>query len=102
MNQVYIPAGEFTMGQNTGFVVYTKHKLYLDAYWIDQTDVTNAMYAICVKASQCSHPARYDTYYDNPKDANYPVVYVTWYAAQDFCIWEGGDLPTEAQWEKAA
>ncbi|HEY9153260.1 MAG TPA: SUMF1/EgtB/PvdO family nonheme iron enzyme [Anaerolineales bacterium] len=102
MNQVYIPAGEFNMGQDTGFVGYKPHKVYLDAYWIDQVDVTNAMYALCLKAGTCSHPARYNNYFDNPKYADYPVVYVTWYAAQDFCKWEGGDLPTEAQWEKAA
>jgi len=102
MNQVYIPAGEFRMGQNTGFIGYTAHKVYLDAYWIDQTDVTNAMYAICLQAGQCRQPARYDQYFDNPKYADYPVVYVNWYAAQAFCRWRGGNLPTEAQWEKAA
>jgi len=101
-NQIYIPAGEFTMGENTKFIGYKAHKVYLDAYWIDQTDVTNAMYTICVKAGKCTHPARYDNYFGDPKYADYPVVYVTWYAAQSFCAWKGGNLPTEAQWEKAA
>ena len=102
MNQVYIPAGEFTMGTGAKDKEILSHKVYLDAYWMDQTDVTNAMYAVCVKAGACSHPARYDNYFDNPKFADYPVVYVTWYAAQTFCTWEGRTLPTEAQWEKAA
>jgi formylglycine-generating enzyme required for sulfatase activity len=102
MNQVYIPAGEFMMGQNTKFIGYKAHKVYLDAYWIDQVDVTNSMYAICVKAGNCKPPARYNHYFDDPKYADYPVVYVTWYAAQIFCAWESGNLPTEAQWEKAA
>ncbi len=102
MNQVYIPAGEFTMGSGAKDKEILAHKVYLDAYWLDQTDVTNVMYAICVKASTCSHPARYDHYFDDSKYADYPVVYVTWYAAQTFCAWEGGTLPTEAQWEKAA
>ena len=102
MNQVYIPAGEFTMGSGAKSIEIEAHKVYLDAYWIDQTDVTNAMYAICVSSGTCTHPARYDTYFDNPKYADYPVVYVTWYAAQTFCAWEGGTLPSEAQWEKAA
>ncbi len=102
MNQVYIPAGEFTMGANTKFIGYKAHKVYLDAYWIDQLDVTNSMYAVCMKAGKCSHPAHYNHYFDDPKYADYPVVYVTWYTAQAFCSWEGGNLPTEAQWEKAA
>ena len=102
MNQVYIPAGEFSMGSGAKDKEILAHKVYMDAYWMDQTDVTNAMYAVCVKAGICTHPARYDRYFDDPKYADYPVVYVTWYAAQDFCTWEGGTLPTEAQWEKAA
>ncbi len=102
MNQVYVPAGEFTMGSGAKDKEILAHKAYLDAYWLDQTDVTNAMYAVCVNAGKCTHPARYDHYFDNPKYADYPVVYVTWYAAQAFCTWESGTLPTEAQWEKAA
>ena len=102
MNQVYIPAGEFTMGADTKFIGYKAHKVYLDAYWIDQVDVTNSMYAFCVKAGNCGHPARYNNYFDDPKYADYPVVYITWYAAETFCEWKGGSLPTEAQWEKAA
>ena len=108
MTLLYVPAGEFTMGSNQGDSrEKPEHPVYLDAFWIDQTEVTNALYAKCVKAGECqaplsTTPRTRPSYYGNPQFDAYPVVNVAWYDAKKYCEWAGGDLPTEAQWEKAA
>ena len=102
---VYIPAGEFTMG-GTGEGL-SQHVVYLDAYRIDKTEVTNAQYVMCVASGACTNPANnyslsHDSYYDNSEYADYPVIFVSWNQAADYCVWAGRRLPTEAEWEKAA
>ncbi len=104
---VYVPAGEFTMGSNDSDAPI--HTVYLDAFWIDQTEVTNKQYKACVDAGTCEPPSNtrsetHPNYYGNPEFDNYPVVYVNWDKANRYCKvwWTDGSLPTEAQWEKAA
>ncbi|MBK8782163.1 MAG: SUMF1/EgtB/PvdO family nonheme iron enzyme [Anaerolineales bacterium] len=105
---VYVPAGEFTMGSDDSDAPI--HTVYLDAFWIDQTEVTNKQYKACVDAGTCEPPSNtssdtHPSYYGNPEFDNYPVIYVNWDKANRYCkVWTGtgGSLPTEAQWEKAA
>jgi len=122
---VYIPEGDFTMGDsaNTAQAECLKtdrdcpydwftdeapaHKVYLSPFWIDKSEVTNAMYALCVKAGACLLPdssssRSRSSYFGNFQFANYPVIYVTWYDANTYCSWSGQHLPSEAEWEKVA
>lgn len=110
MEMVYVPEGTFTMGSDDSDAYDDEQpvrNVYLDAYWIDKFQVSNAQYALCVEAGECTAPyARKsytrDSYYGNPTYDNYPVIYVDWNQASAYCTWAGGSLPSEAEWEKAA
>ena len=108
MVMVYVPEGLFIMGSQNGAAAELKrHKVTLDDFWIDRTEVTNAMYALCVLAGQCPPPSKKSSltrsdYYGNPTYDNFPVINTYWASAEAYCRWAGRSLPTEAQWEKAA
>ena len=109
MPQVYIPVGTLHMG---GYDIraapdeFPAHLVTIDAFWMDQLEVTNAMYQLCVNAGVCTLPqnlgtARKADYFYNIEYKDYPVVYVTWGQANTYCEWADRRLPTEAEWERA-
>jgi formylglycine-generating enzyme required for sulfatase activity len=129
-DMVNIPGGSFIMGgsesdiqwhldscnhyANCDIVDYNdmdpKHDVELDSFYMDVHEVTNAQYRNCVDAGVCQKPdqtaiTKYldGDYYSNTTYNDYPVVAISWSDASTFCQWDGGkQLPSEAQWEKAA
>ena len=117
-NMVLIPAGEFQMGNDDSDAWdYEKpvHTVYVDAFYIDKYEVTNAQYKAFVDANPQWHKDQIrDKYHDGNYlkhwdgnnyphgQGNHPVVYISWYAAMAYAQSVGKRLPTEAEWEKAA
>ncbi len=112
IEMVLIPEGSFTMGHNGGDEdERPAHKVYLDAYYIQKTEVTNAQYYAFWKADggeASSHtPFSFGSETGSWPDRalrypDYPVVGVSWMGASAYAQWMGKRLPTEAEWEKAA
>jgi formylglycine-generating enzyme required for sulfatase activity len=118
---VRIENGTFMMGSPESEGDTNEHpqiRVRLSAYCIDRTEVTVAAYRECVSAGICPSPpttVNYPGY--NASDVQYwsqhcnatrtdredhPVNCVDWNHANTYCRWQGGRLPTEAEWEFAA
>ncbi len=123
MYQFFVPADTFWMGslldtQNANKDEFPQHEVILSPFWLDKTEVTAAQFAdfLNVAGNQREHGAEWisldhssrtvieddNTFFAVPGMDNKPVALVTWYGANAYCQWAGGQLPTEAQWEYAA
>ena len=108
VSMVTIPAGEFLMGNPEGIGrsdESPQRSVYLDAFAIDQVEVTNERYMAFVATTGHRNPP--NPYGTGPLLSTkgieqLPVVQTTWYDAKAYCSWAKKRLPTEAEWEKAA
>jgi len=98
---VLVPAGTFQMGSLVGDAdEQPVHTVYLNAFYMDVYEVTNARYQQFVEQSGYAYPSLWHNPRFNAPDA--PVVGVKWREAAAYAAWAGKRLPTEAEWEYAA
>lgn len=111
---VAVPGGDFAMGcinvslfdKATGALGCNAdsmpfHRVLVDAFAIDETEVTWGDYEQCVQDKGCSPPTA-DEWMEMGKYPQRPVTGVSWGQAHSYCKSQGKRLPTEAEWEKAA
>jgi len=104
---IRIPAAWFLMGSNAGQDCERPiHRVWVDAFLLAATQVTNAEYTRFLGATGTAPPPFWHD--PNFNRSQQPVTGVSWFEAAKYCEWLSAQtgriyrLPTEAEWERAA
>ncbi|NIN00160.1 MAG: SUMF1/EgtB/PvdO family nonheme iron enzyme [candidate division Zixibacteria bacterium] len=101
---VLIPGGEFVMGKDDEGDCSPAHKVYVDSFYMDKYEVTNAQYLEFCKETGRALPEFWGMkqFRSGPDFPDHPVVGISWRDANAYAEWAGKRLPAEAEWECAA
>jgi formylglycine-generating enzyme required for sulfatase activity len=108
-DMVFVPAGDFRMGSSVEDLYriadvdeFPQRKIWVDDFYIDVHEVTNAQYKVFVDSMKVSAPPKWINGNYGIGEDGLPVISITWEEAAAYAKWAGKRLPTEAEWEKAA
>lgn len=117
---VCVPGGAFTRGRDADPALCKRNRgikkkrcknarpageVWLQTFYMDVFEVTYAEFEACIAAGKCDvrpEDGRWGPRYTDFSRPKQPITGANWYQARQYCRFVGKDLPTEAQWEKAA
>jgi formylglycine-generating enzyme required for sulfatase activity len=111
LDWVALQGGEFQMGTDDRYGhddEHPQHLVTVPSFEINRTEVTAYQYRPCFEAGACSEPVPHKPgttglcNWGRSRAPNHPINCLDWDMARTFCVWAGGRLPTEAEWEYAA